>query len=351
MKYQRLTGSRRGLGKWCTLWLVDDHLLSVDSTGYSEEYTRYYLKDVQAIIARRTARGKVWNVILSLLFAVALFSAISSFERLVTSITVTAGFFVVLSGIPLLYNILRGPTCRCHIQTPLGVHELSSIGRLRTVEKVLTRIRPLIGQFQGTMSKKEIVARASNQPAGFQPRHASVKSAPGQKDDLALSGYGGGFHYAAFFLLVADAAFSIVQIFFNNRPIMAGSTVLNLGLFACLILALVKQKGYRVPQLAGKLVWTALMMMVAGALFTYFIAIFYLIREMKGAVTSQGEITRILAGIRPIDHPPYAVFVLCYAVLSACLGIAGMVSYGRGGPTLGGTSPGGRKLPAKDVAS
>src|SRR5947208_5263032 len=44
-----------------SLWLGADHLLCVDSTGYTETYKRFYFRDIQAITICRTARRKVWN--------------------------------------------------------------------------------------------------------------------------------------------------------------------------------------------------------------------------------------------------------------------------------------------------
>ena len=75
MKYKRLA-SNRGLGKLHSLWLAEDHLLVVESTGYSEEYTRYYLKDIQAIISRRSSRGKALNAVSGSLAAISLLAGI-----------------------------------------------------------------------------------------------------------------------------------------------------------------------------------------------------------------------------------------------------------------------------------
>ena len=63
--YQRLPGKRRTLGRWYTLWLGADHLLSVECTGYSEDYTRFYLGDIRGVISRRTGHGKAWSITLA----------------------------------------------------------------------------------------------------------------------------------------------------------------------------------------------------------------------------------------------------------------------------------------------
>ena len=68
------------MGKWHTLWLGDDHLLAVQSTGYSEEYTRFYLKDIQAIVSRRTISGTVWNAFFGFVVVMSLIGGLSAEE-------------------------------------------------------------------------------------------------------------------------------------------------------------------------------------------------------------------------------------------------------------------------------
>ncbi len=329
MKYKRLARNRTGLGKRHSLWLADDHLLAVESTGYSEDYTRYYLKDIQAITARLTAAGKAWNAVLSLAGAVVLYHLVTGIADGSAPATAASVFFAVPVCALLVANIIQGPTCKCHILMPLGVRELPSVGRVKTLEKLLTRIRPLIGRYQGSMPDPDLPEQESDTPfpsAGPAPK----KPVSGQTGNLADSGYGGGFHYAAFSLLLVDAAFCVLQIFYNDRALMALSAVLNLALIACIIMALVRQYEHHTPPISGKLVWGALIMMVTGFIYVYLFAIFSIISQFKGNVKTQGDILAAFANIKPIDHPALAVFAFCYAGLSACIGAAGLVSYGRG---------------------
>ena len=46
------------------LWLGKDHLLLVESNGYSERYKRFYFKDIQALIIRKTKVGIIRAVVL-----------------------------------------------------------------------------------------------------------------------------------------------------------------------------------------------------------------------------------------------------------------------------------------------
>ncbi len=145
--YISLPGKKNGLIGKNTLWLGKDHLLSIHSTGFSEHYRRFYYDDIQAIITRKTATGKICNIVLSVLggsfmLAFALTSGILS------------GFYGVLAGLViffLLINWLLGPTCVCHVRTAVQTERLTSLDRLRTARKAINLLKPMIEQVQGAL--------------------------------------------------------------------------------------------------------------------------------------------------------------------------------------------------------
>lgn len=183
MKYKRIARSRRGLGKWHTLWLGDDHLLAVESTGYSEEYTRFYLKDIQALIFRRSSWGTVLNVIFGIVVAISIVAAYSGYNGGFTPESITAGIFAGIFLPFLLWNLFRGPTCRCHLRSSVGIEELPALDRVRSVKKVLARLRPMIGQLQGNLSRQEIVvlAQAAKDAPPSASHAAPVAKAPAMR--------------------------------------------------------------------------------------------------------------------------------------------------------------------------
>jgi hypothetical protein len=95
-EYQRLPG-RGSLvegNRWlavtrslCTVWMARDHLLLISRTGYTETYKRFYFRDIQAVIIRKTATAFVWNIVLmilalaSILLGVVLSSSLSDLGR------------------------------------------------------------------------------------------------------------------------------------------------------------------------------------------------------------------------------------------------------------------------------
>jgi hypothetical protein len=154
-EYIRLPGKRYvtfGLTR-DTLWLGKDHLLQVINRGYTEEYRRFYYRDIQAIIVRQTATGRVLNLI---------FGSIAAMNLLVLAF----GWFVwkweAVAMIPLavatsfwllLFIILltAGPTCACHIRTAVQFEKLPSLFRLRAARKAITQLKAKVEVAQGSL--------------------------------------------------------------------------------------------------------------------------------------------------------------------------------------------------------
>jgi len=134
MTYRRLPGKRRTLGGYSTLWMAEDHLLLVKSLRFTEQYKRFYFRDIQAFLIRRKTFSDARNMwdILFWLGVVAIY--------LVGHAQVTALFGAAL----LLYMRFSGPYCACHIQTAVQVEPLPSLYRLRVAEEVLNQLVPLI---------------------------------------------------------------------------------------------------------------------------------------------------------------------------------------------------------------
>lgn len=153
--YTRLASGRLGLAGTGSLWLGPDHLLLVSNTFGIERYRRWFFKDIQAFIARRTARRLIWNLVVGgcgLLIALASAACVIGATRASGSmdkdmLTVFAILFAAFAAMCFgfaLANTLLGPGCVTHVQTPLGVEKLSLPGRLATFTKIADRLAPLI---------------------------------------------------------------------------------------------------------------------------------------------------------------------------------------------------------------
>jgi hypothetical protein len=72
-EYKRLTRARSSgafavaVRSHTSLWLGADHLLFVNSTGYTETYKRFYFRDIQTFVVQNTQRATVVNIVLTIL--------------------------------------------------------------------------------------------------------------------------------------------------------------------------------------------------------------------------------------------------------------------------------------------
>jgi hypothetical protein len=161
--YQKLAG--RGLRRVafglsatrCRLWLGEDHLLAVDFTIASEEYRRFYFRDIEALVIRRTIARDVVNWVLGfLLLATAGPFLIAWYTQR------EAGFLFASIGcavfwlVFLIINTLRGASCRTSIRTAAQVEELPSLSRIPTARQALARLQPLIVAAQGAATPEEL---------------------------------------------------------------------------------------------------------------------------------------------------------------------------------------------------
>jgi hypothetical protein len=148
------------------LWLGKDHLLATDAQWYTEEYKRFYFRDIQAVIIRKTDTGKVINAIFGALTLLTLIAAVTTSDGFSIFWWCVAGFF----GLVVLINTIFGPTCFTHIRTAVQSEELPSLRRLRRANKVLARLRPLITAAQGELPPRtEQVARTDAPPLIAEP--------------------------------------------------------------------------------------------------------------------------------------------------------------------------------------
>lgn len=139
--YKRLPGSGGNLFQRYRLWLGADHLLLVGASVVGERYKRFYFTDIQAIETRRTG-GYLWYSIL--FFLVTAFwgwvGTTADEEAARYIFWGIGGIFLIL----LLVHLALGPTCRCHIKTAVQFEHVPALSRVRSLYKLLEKVRPLI---------------------------------------------------------------------------------------------------------------------------------------------------------------------------------------------------------------
>lgn len=323
--YRKLPGRKTGLYRRISLWLGPDHLLAVESNVYQEQYQRYYFKDIQALTLRRTAAGKWLNGALSLLMvllAIMLFNAYKDHDQAalwVWSIPLGA----LLLG--LLVNVFKGPTCHCQIQTPISMNSLPSLNRLPAARKVINRLRPLIEQTQGPLTRERIETSARDR-AGAEPvppAQASPQAARGNANAV-LPHYRGGLHWWLFGLCLLGALYCIAYLFVNGLPMFLLGLFCLLGLLLLTIIVMARQHKSRLPKELGVVCWCLLGVLLTGSMVGYY--------AMMLSVLSSGQVNHMFnqwtmvtafAQVKPLDSPFFAGLLIVCALSLLLAGLFG----------------------------
>jgi hypothetical protein len=164
-KYRRLPGRRRIPGSSASLWMASDHILLVRSSWFREEYKRFYLRDIQAIVVAPCARYQVTTPMLW--FAVAWVFALT---RVPAAAWGVASMVLVAAW---LYVSLR-ESCRCRIYTAVSKDDLSSLSRTWTAGRFLRQVQPLIEQVQGAMAANWAEADSTSAGPAMAPMLAAM---------------------------------------------------------------------------------------------------------------------------------------------------------------------------------
>jgi hypothetical protein len=160
--YRRLPGTGAGAFERVKLYLGPDHLLMVSSSGYTENYKRFYFRDIQAITLCKSVRGHVWSGIWGFMAFLSAIIALQVGGAALVVWSAITGIFLVLLGI----NFGAGPTCVCRIQTAVQTRTLASLNRVRSTRKVLAQLRALIETSQEPISNEELALRLDQSRQG-----------------------------------------------------------------------------------------------------------------------------------------------------------------------------------------
>jgi len=325
-EYHRLPGRGRKRGGLLTiarirarLWTGNDHLLCVYNSGYTEDYKRFYYRDIQAILTRKTGRGVVWSAVFGLLviFFAALTSTVGR-EGAVVFWSIAGLFFALL-----LTNILRGPTCITYLQTAVSREELPSLNRLRKANKVIERLRPLIEAAQGAISSEEMRARAAA-VTGL-PRSGSQggAAAPVAK---TFTPYGGRIHAALFSLLLVDGAASAAHIFITSMALDLVGSALMMAISILIIISLAKQHDSGMGKGLRSVTWSSLayVCLMFAMSYAYVVSLFMTNPEVAQKMNDQWAMLRMMSSLSPFENP-FLLFLYIFSIVcSVPLGIAGL---------------------------
>jgi hypothetical protein len=143
--YTRLPGVGGFIFFYTRLYQGPDHLMMVNTNGFSEDYKRFFFQDIQAVVLHKSITGKILNIILIIISCLSLMGALQmGFNSDGIVLSAISGCLIIIT----LFHLISGPTCVTQLQTATGTTWLRSVNRLRKAERLLQTIRPLVEQAQ-----------------------------------------------------------------------------------------------------------------------------------------------------------------------------------------------------------
>jgi hypothetical protein len=147
-----------------SLWLSDDHLLAVHNRRFVEEYQRFELREIQAIVIRKQMRFVVPVYRVAACVAL-LIAVIVGRVRGNATLTNDAWAILALLGAWWLATSLFG-SCSCQLQTAVGAYSLPGLYRIGAARHVLQTLEARISEVQGVLPEDW----TANESADVTPR-------------------------------------------------------------------------------------------------------------------------------------------------------------------------------------
>jgi hypothetical protein len=310
-EYFRLPGKRM-LAVWGidSLWLGKDHILSIKKRGYVEEYRRFYFTDVQSILLDQTGEGIIWNLILGFAAGVCIliFGLAWRVWEWESGGLIAWGILTGIFFLGLLINALKGPTCKCFIQTAVQIDPLPSLHRTRAAKKAIQIIQPHIESIQGSVPQQDLLLIQPEYSTAAQPLFVKTSGAE------QIHHESGSFHFALFGSLVAYAILSVVNLFYRNTALYAAKVAILTAILVTMIAAAVRQRNSDMNLSLKRTVWFSLALLIATVLGGYINMLLFVVRHPQ-AVFDEWGIMQSMIKSSPFDSP--------FSIISYVLSFAG----------------------------
>lgn len=332
--YRKLSGSGFSLMLTRSLWQGPDHLLWVEGSLAQEQYKRFYLADIQALVMRRTHRRTLWAVVWGAFFL--LFGALAQFGSGTNyaSIVMAAIFLVIL-----VVHWLLGPGCEVFLQTAVQMEKLSTLVRERKAVKVMNRIKAAAEQAQGGLNELTVsTARASTFSMGTGHEPIGAKA----DDPMASTSHDTGIydprlHWALFGCLLIAGLLRIAQYRFEAVPLLVADIF---GLACTLVLSIIVLVRWHTHVKGTMLSLSGWLSMIFAAVHGLFVYGVFMAASLKSPEIAYNTwvLLRAFFELMMEEIPVIRVLNLGIGIASIALGVFGALAILNHG--------GGRQVPA-----
>lgn len=324
--YTRLPGIARGpsdlSSTYYSLWLGPDHLLSIVREGFSENYKRFYYRDIQTIVLRRTAASLLISFVNGFFtLGFLALTLLGVFRDWPVGASATFAGFGIFFLVLLAINLVRGTSCECTLRTAVQSERLRSLSRFRVALKAIRRIREAVEAVQGPLD-----AAAYNLLPLSAPGTAAAASYPGasrprapRAEAVALRSYNGWAHFILFVLFIVDffdtvSEFQVQDGFISGN----GGLLLLVAVFTSLILALVLQERRDFDRKLRIITWLSLAYVCVSLVAAIGMAIVVYVRNPNALAVEQA--------LRPLASVEGLLLALFAVAGSGLLGTLGLIS-------------------------
>lgn len=299
-----------------SVWMGPDHLLSVIHNGYTEDYRRFYFKDIQALIIhkkerRRIVYGIMWGLIVLTFASVLAFGIHDQWPN--PALFILGGLAAVFA-LAFIINIAMGPTCATYVQTAVQTERLA-LCRWRSAQRALARIREAVVVEQGALDPVVLSQHVATVPAGGVLAASPVVSA---ERSIGLH-----WHAAAFGVLLVDAIVSLLQLTWPASFLTIAGTFVFMAQAATSIVAVIRQRNSVLPLSLKRLTWLS----VIYGVVSYFVSIVIstVMAILHPAAKTSPAWRRSIAfwTTGPSESPLLAGVLIVFMIIAAGLGVMG----------------------------
>jgi hypothetical protein len=304
--YKRVKGP--GIIGSNSLYTGPDHLLSVTSTYFFEDYRRFYYNDIQAFLIKKSIKGLILNlcfIIPVLIFLIAAFFAEGRWAE-----TLAVLFFLLF-----IINRIMGPTSTCHIVTPIQTTRLPTLRRTRKTKKVIKKLRPLIENVQGIMTHEEL--QSGNIAVNSQNSLSDKKRNRAKQEK-------GTFHLLLFSTLLINTLFIAARMFRQNTTISVISNIILMAGAVFTIIALIGQTGSTMNMRLKALTWTSAVYISMGYGY-YLIVTFIIALNNPGQIPDELTIMKKVSEFSTMENPWVMGYTTFSMIFSLILGLLGLI--------------------------
>jgi hypothetical protein len=233
---------------------------------------------------------------------------------------VIGGVFGTFFLIVLVLNVIAGPTCVCVVHTAVHTESLPSLRRVRTANKVLGLLCPLIESAQGVLTA-DIIQTAKPRPLPARPSAATTVTRVLKTDR-------GNVHLALFATLLVKSVLAEIAFFGQSILLTYLNMLVTGGVGVLAIVAIVRQHG---AGFSAHLRWLTVASLIFAAL-SY--AIGYALSLSTAFQSSLGlrnewNMFRDFTRLSPQSSTFMLTVSIASLVVAFVLGVAGLIATAR----------------------